>query len=315
MTLRPARSLALLLAAGLALTACAEADEGPSPAPETDAAPSTAAEDVALPEVDGEFGDAPAFGFDDTEPPEGLQVEVLSEGDGEQVEEGAVVVAHYAGIVWGEQETFDDSYSRGEPSMFSLNSVVQGWTQGIPGHPVGSRLLLSIPNDLGYGPQGGNPNAGIGAEDTIVFVVDVVDAFGRGATGEADAAEVTPAADLPVEIAGGLGEPASVTVPEDAAEPQELDSIVIAEGSGEAVATGQSVAIGYATTAWDGTAAGSSWPLEGTGGDGPYAGFVGSGSIVDALVEVPVGSRVLVLTPASEQGPAYAHVVDVLAAR
>lgn len=41
--------------------------------------------------------------------------------------------------------------------------------------PVGSRVVLVIPPDLGYGPEG-NPGAGIKGTDTLYFVVDVLGA-------------------------------------------------------------------------------------------------------------------------------------------
>ncbi|WP_147917283.1 FKBP-type peptidyl-prolyl cis-trans isomerase [Ruania zhangjianzhongii] len=269
---------------------------------------------TALPEATGEFGDAPEFTFPESAPPADLQVEVLSEGDGPMVQPGAAVLAHYAGIVWGGDTTFDDSYSRGAASMFSLSGVVQGWTEGIPEHPVGSRLLISIPPDLGYGPSGGNPQAGIGAEDTIVFVVDVVETYNPDMTGQEDATVQTEAAELPVEVAGELGEPATVTIPEDAEEPAELEVITLAEGSGDPVAAGDQVALAYAVDSWDGSMQGSSWPSDSAEGTGPFAAAAGQGSIVDAVVDIPVGSRVLLLVPGNEQQPATAYVVDVLGA-
>lgn len=267
-----------------------------------------------LPEVTGEFGDAPEFTFPDSAPPAELQVEVLSEGDGPMVAPGAAVLAHYAGIVWGGDATFDDSYSRGAASLFSLSGVVQGWTEGIPEHPVGSRLLISIPPDLGYGPSGGNPQAGIGPEDTIVFVVDVVESYNPDMTGEADASVSDEAGDLPVEVAGELGEPATVSIPDGAEEPAELQVITLAEGSGDPVATGDQVAVAYAVDSWDGSMQGSSWPSDSGEGTGPYAAAVGQGSIVDAVVDVPVGSRVLMLVPGNDQQSAAAYVLDVLGA-
>ncbi|SEE02044.1 FKBP-type peptidyl-prolyl cis-trans isomerase [Ruania alba] len=314
MTVRPLRALALFVAGGLALAGCADEPSSTDPTSQPSTSPSaTAVEgEVTDAEASGAFGEAPQFTFSSETPPEGLQVEVLSEGDGAAVEPGAVVVANYAGIVWGAEETFDDSYSRGAPSMFSLNAVVQGWTDGIPEHQIGSRLLMSIPAELGYGPNGGNSDAGIGPEDTIVFVVDLVEVYNPEQAGEAGASEVTPAADLPVTIEGALGEPATITVPESADEPTEVVTIVVAEGSGEPVQAGDSVAIGIAGTAWDGSPAGSSWSMDGTPGSGPFSDVVGRGTVVDATVDVPVGSRVLVLAPASEQAPAVAYVVDVL---
>lgn len=267
-----------------------------------------------LPEASGEFGDAPEFTFPSSGPPADLQVEVLSEGDGPTVQAGAAVLANYAGIVWGGDATFDDSYSRGAPSLFSLSSVVQGWTEGIPDHPVGSRLLISIPPDLGYGPQGGNAQAGIGAEDTIVFVVDVVQTYNPDLAGEADATVQTETADLPVVVTGELGEPATVTIPDGAEEPSELQVITLAEGSGDPVAAGDSVAVAFAVDSWDGSVQGSTWPSDSGEGMGPLAAGVGQGMIVDAAVDVPVGSRVLVLIPGNEQQPATAYVLDVLVA-
>lgn len=267
-----------------------------------------------LPQTTGDFGDAPQFTFPDSGPPADLQVEVLSEGEGPMVQPGAAVLADYAGIVWGGEETFDDSYSRGAPSLFSLSGVVQGWTDGIPAHPVGSRLLISIPPELGYGPSGGQPSAGIGPEDTIVFVIDLVEAYNPDQAGEADATVTTEAAELPVQVHGEVGEPATVTVPDGTTEPTEVEVITIAEGSGEVVAAGQSVAAAYAMTSWDGAEQDVSWPGDGQEGTGPYAGPVGQGYIVDATVDVPVGSRVLVLLPANDTQPATAWLLDILGA-
>ncbi|MGN6503185.1 MAG: FKBP-type peptidyl-prolyl cis-trans isomerase, partial [Pseudolysinimonas sp.] len=42
------------------------------------------------------------------------------------------------------------------------------------GQTVGSRVVVIIPPDQGYGPQGGNASAGIAADDTLVFVVDIL---------------------------------------------------------------------------------------------------------------------------------------------
>ena len=41
------------------------------------------------------------------------------------------------------------------------------------GRAVGSRVLLSIPPDLGYG-EDGNKDAGITGTDTLYFVVDIL---------------------------------------------------------------------------------------------------------------------------------------------
>lgn len=316
----------------LAALACAAlvAGCGSSDAAETDAsaAPSAdgtsaAAEDsvhqdsadeenIAQPTISGSYGETPEFAFPESEPSADLEVEVLSEGDGPQVEPGAAVLADYAGVVWGEADPFDSSFSRDEPTLFSLNQVVDGWTQGIPDHAVGSRLLISIPPELGYGPGGGNAAAGIGPEDTIVFVVDLVQTYNPDDAGQADAEPTTPTEELPVEVTGDLGEPAAVSIPDGLAAPEESEVIPIAEGNGPAVESGDTVVVAYAMSSWGDDTTQSTWPTDQDPGSGPITSPVGQGTVVDELTDMPVGSRVLLLIPQTQQGPASAFVMDIV---
>ena len=54
-----------------------------------------------------------------------------------------------------------------------LGDVVKGWTYGLTGVKVGSRVMLQIPPLLGYGAQ---EQANIPANSTLYFVVDVLSA-------------------------------------------------------------------------------------------------------------------------------------------
>ncbi|MFF4776266.1 FKBP-type peptidyl-prolyl cis-trans isomerase [Microtetraspora fusca] len=111
----------------------------------------------------------------DAKPPKGLVVKTVIEGKGPKVTADQTVLAHYTGKIWGTDKQFDSSWERGEPSTFALNQVVKGWSQGLTGVPVGSRVLITIPPELGYGKEG-NPQGGIKGTDTLVFVVDVLGA-------------------------------------------------------------------------------------------------------------------------------------------
>ncbi|MGC0271645.1 FKBP-type peptidyl-prolyl cis-trans isomerase [Pseudactinotalea sp. Z1739] len=264
-----------------------------------------------MPQVSAEFGSSAEMTFPDSGAPEGLRVEVLEEGDGEVVAEEAPVVADYAGHVWGQAEPFDSSFERGAPAMFALSSVVQGWSRGIPGHPVGSRLLISIPPELGYGASG-NPDAGIGGEDTIVFVVDVIDTAGPDAAGAADATPVAEPEDLPVTIEGELGSPALLTVREDAPEPPEATVQVIAEGDGDVLAPGHTVALAYSVVSWTNEERDSTWPEHEGSQDGPWVARIGQGQWADLLVDVPEGSRVLITMPQGEGAPGVAILTDII---
>ncbi|BDZ42979.1 peptidylprolyl isomerase [Paraoerskovia sediminicola] len=110
---------------------------------------------------------------DDYEAPDELVVQPLIKGDGPEVSADQSVSAHYTGwLLDGTQ--FDSSWDRGEPSDFPLSGVIEGWTTGLSGQTVGSQVLLVIPADLAYGDQ---ESETIPADSTLVFVVDILDAY------------------------------------------------------------------------------------------------------------------------------------------
>ena len=127
-----------------------------------------------MPSVEGAKGTKPMLTFPGPEAPEGLQVQVLDAGDGQVVEAGDTIVANYLGQIWG-GEVFDNSYDRGQPLSFQVGvgMVIRGWDDALVGQRVGSRLLLSIPSELGYGDRG-VPQAGIRGGDTLVFVTEIL---------------------------------------------------------------------------------------------------------------------------------------------
>ncbi|HVV23839.1 MAG TPA: FKBP-type peptidyl-prolyl cis-trans isomerase [Pseudonocardiaceae bacterium] len=107
-------------------------------------------------------------------PPATLTSTVLRKGNGPVIVNGNTVVAQYTGVVWRTGKVFDSSWSRGFPQAFVLGAgqVIPGWEQGLGGHTVGSRILLTVPAALGYGTAGKQPD--INGTDTLVFVVDIV---------------------------------------------------------------------------------------------------------------------------------------------
>ncbi|HSQ54408.1 MAG TPA: FKBP-type peptidyl-prolyl cis-trans isomerase [Gemmata sp.] len=101
----------------------------------------------------------------------GLKYRDLKIGDGPEVRRGATVKAYYTGwLING--HVFDSSRKRGTPEKFSLNEVVAGWKEGLPGMRVGGIRKLFIPPELGYGSRGAGrdipPNA------TLIFEVEIV---------------------------------------------------------------------------------------------------------------------------------------------
>jgi peptidylprolyl isomerase len=110
--------------------------------------------------------------------PTSLVVQPLIKGTGPVVTAGQTITVHYTGVIWASGKQFDSSWDRGEPVDFAIGQgqVIAGWDEGLVGQTVGSQVLLVVPPDKGYG-EGGQPNAGISGTDTLVFVVDILDAF------------------------------------------------------------------------------------------------------------------------------------------
>ncbi len=129
---------------------------------------------ASLPQASGGFGDKPVLTFPAAAAPEELEIQVLVQGSGDTVEAGNTIVVNYLGQTWG-GHVFDNSYDRGASIDFPIGvgAVIGGWDQGLVGQQVGSRVLLSIPPHHGYGSRG-VPQAGIGGDDVLVFVVDIL---------------------------------------------------------------------------------------------------------------------------------------------
>jgi peptidylprolyl isomerase len=109
------------------------------------------------------------------DPASRLRIAPLVQGDGDKVAKGQTIVVDYLGQVFGGDTPFDSSFSRGEPTSFQIGTgaVIKGWDQALVGKAIGSRVLISVPPDLGYGEKG-NKDAGIKSTDTLYFVIDIL---------------------------------------------------------------------------------------------------------------------------------------------
>ena len=150
-------------------------EQAVSPEPSSDQ-PEEADPD-AQPTVVEEDGAPVGLDFEGVEEPEldaPVQVLVLEEGDGAPVSAQDTLTVDYLGSVYDADAPFDESYSRGEPLVSPLSGLIPGWTIGLEGVPVGSRVLLQIPPAFGYGTQGSPPS--IPGNSTLWFLIDVIEA-------------------------------------------------------------------------------------------------------------------------------------------
>jgi len=133
---------------------------------------------AGLPTVTLDGDGKPTVTVPDAAPPNALVVQPLIQGTGPAVAAGQTVSVHYTGLIWAGGKQFDSSWDRGQPASFPIGTgkVPPGWDEGLVGQTVGSQVLLVLPPDKGYG-SAGDSSAGISGTDTLVFVVDILDAF------------------------------------------------------------------------------------------------------------------------------------------
>jgi peptidylprolyl isomerase len=101
-----------------------------------------------------------------------LQIIDVIEGTGDVVPENATIEAHYTGALINNGVIFQSSHDFGDPIIFGLNQVVEGWTKGVPGMKVGGTRRLLIPAAMAYGSSSPSPN--IPANSDLVFDIELV---------------------------------------------------------------------------------------------------------------------------------------------
>lgn len=285
---RPVAAAALVLSAALALTAC-----GSSSAPDSSASSSSSpsiAKGTAGVTVTGDLGAKPTVTLGaDTKNTTELTVSDLVVGTGEPVKAGGTVTAQYVGIGASSGKEFDSSWSRGKAAQFSLDQVIAGWQQGIPGMKIGGRRLLVIPGALAYGAN--PPSSDIQENEVLVFVVDL---------------EPTPEATVGPRVEGTAGvtvtgdpgkEPTVKVSPETAAVTQVTYSDITV-GTGDEATPSSTVEINYVGV---GTKAGT--VFDSSYKNGSTAQLV-LGQVIsgfrDGVSGMKVGGRRLIVIPAAQ---------------
>ncbi|MFI8241991.1 FKBP-type peptidyl-prolyl cis-trans isomerase [Streptomyces sp. NPDC085866] len=136
--------------------------------------------DAALPKVGTNTdGKAPEITVPKSEPPKKLVSTYVLEGDGDEIKANQTILCQFKAVVWDSGKTFQQTYGSGRLSQFSLEQMqqaVKGLAEGLTGKKVGSRVLVVIPPELGYGdnpPSGGVVKKG----STLVFSVDILAAM------------------------------------------------------------------------------------------------------------------------------------------
>lgn len=254
------RSLLLAVPAGLlTLAGCGDDKADKAKSKPSDKPSSPSAEPTAkivngpLPEITAgtKFGEKPKVAKGPGKPSKDLAVKTVIQGKGGKVAKGDYLQADYLGQIWDTAKVFDNSYDRGSPTIFQIGvgQVIPGWDQALVGKKHGDRVEIAIPPAMGYGKQG-NPKAGIKGDDTLVFVVDVVDSFNAKSSAKGkDVAQDNK--DLPKVGTNTDGKAPSIDIPKTDA-PDKLVSSYVIEGDGDEVKASDSLLCQYKGVLWDG---------------------------------------------------------------
>ena len=115
---------------------------------------------------------ADAFNSDDVKE---LKVEVLKQGEGEELKGDSKISANYFGWT-SDGKIFDSTNKDGTvtPAEFGLDGVITGWTEGLTGVKVGSTVKLVIPTEKAYGETAAASGRPAGPLTFIVEVKELV---------------------------------------------------------------------------------------------------------------------------------------------
>jgi peptidylprolyl isomerase len=240
--------------------------------------------------IEGDPGKEPKVTFEDEVAPDEIESKVITEGDGEELSEGDNAFAHiWMGNGFTQEKAFS-TYDAKSPELLTYADLGAPFQEAIDGHTVGSRVAVVASAEDTYG-EAGNPQLGIGNQDGLVIVVDLLGKVATEPSGE----EREPAKWAPTLVEeGGTITGFDFT---DANKPSKnlLDTTVI-KGDGPVVEKGQTIAVDYLGQVYD-----AKKPFDESYSKEPTSFPIGTGAVVEgwdqALVGQTVGSRVILSIP------------------
>jgi FKBP-type peptidyl-prolyl cis-trans isomerase len=287
------RAYALLIVPLLAVVAIAGCGSSSS-----SATPSDANKAVS---VTGAFGVAPKVTIPAEKASASLYTKTVIQGSGAPLTKTESAVGNFALYDWSGKthKLIGSTFSSGTPTLFG-SEMLPGLENALIGQRVGSRVLAVIPPKDGFGSQG-NPQIGVGANDTLVFVVDLIKEFSD--TAAASGAHVSNGGgSLPTVTFPAPGKAPSVKIPSGVTPPKKLTVVPLIKGTGPKVVKGQTVVVQYVGVNWrTGGVFDSSWERS-----APYAFSIDANpeEVIPGwdmgLTGQTVGSRVMLVIPPAD---------------
>jgi FKBP-type peptidyl-prolyl cis-trans isomerase len=241
--------------------------------------------------VTGEFGSQPEVSFPTPLSGTGNETAVIIEGNGGAIVGNQRVALHFTGFNAATGEQFQGSEFGTDG--YIIQDLIKGdnpdFCTALTGVQVGSRVAILF--DAANAHQNnGVASLGIGENDGILFIFDVVDAYLPKAVGSA----VAPVAGMPTVILAPNGQP-GIQIPATDA-PSDFQRELLIEGQGETVNIGDTVVVHYSGWTWQGNQFDSSWDTL-----APASFQVSSDSLIEGFVQaldgVKIGSQVVAVIP------------------
>ncbi|WP_223624929.1 FKBP-type peptidyl-prolyl cis-trans isomerase [Microbacterium sp. EST19A] len=297
--------LASLSLAVLALTGCSVAGSSDGAACERPADSTGVADAVT---VDGDLGSKPDVSiFAPVKITKSASSTVI-EGDGRPVENGQQLVVLELTLFNGQtgEEVASTAYDPDKGALTNLDNQAERFpalASAMKCVTEGSRVVVAVsPEDAGAEALSG---FGLGPKDTMVFVADALDVYLPRAEGEL---QFNDASGMPTVVRAPDGTP-GVIIPDSAAPKSQVVQTLI-KGEGEKLGADQIPLVNYTAVNWD-----TKDLVDTTWGKSVSLDFAQTApAVAETLVGKPVGSQVLVVTPATGDVPATAYVVDILGA-
>jgi FKBP-type peptidyl-prolyl cis-trans isomerase len=251
--------------------------------------------------VSGPFGKNPTVQIPSTQPSTDLVVKTLKQGNGPKLSGNDLFAGNYAAYIWSGKthRLAVSTFSQGQPAIFPPSSeLLKGLQKALIGQKVGSRVLAVVPPSQGYGPSA-NPQGGVKASDTLVFVVDVLKSYGSKSS--ASGQQISGGGGSLPTVSNAQGSAPTMTIP-STPPPSSLTVHPLIRGSGQKVTKGQTLVVQYVGETWaNHKVFDSSWshgqPLAFQIGASPSQVIPGWDS---GLVGQTVGSRVLLVIPPAQ---------------
>ena len=256
---------------------------------------SSAADTYTSVTATGAFGKAPTVTIPAAAGSGALYTKTLIQGTGPALSSSQSLLGNFVLYDWSGKthKLLGSTYTDGVPTLFT-GSLLPGLATALEGQKVGSRVLAVIPPKDAFG-AAGNSQIGVGANDTVVFVVDMVKSFANTA-GVSGTQTSNGGGALPTVTAGAAGKGPTITIPSTAA-PKTLQVKTLIKGTGPVVKKGNYIVVQYTGVNYRTKKVfDSSWSRS-----EPFATVIGEGQVIPGwdtgLVGQTVGSRVLLVIP------------------